>query len=791
MLPHAHALVALLCLALPAAEPEAGPTVGLVEVLPLTERVLLLHADEGHVVHHRRGQPRSEETVVVTPLDVAAAARADSYTIASPDDPAYREGVRPARVARKSKGTDFAWFADSWQDGRAVNRRPDHAKEHWLYLTLPAALRPGGTYTVATGGLFPNGASWTFRFDPATVRSEAVHVNTLGYVPDAPQKFGYVSAWTGDGGGLDVAPFVGRRFRLIDQADGRVAFEGKVAFRARGDQAETANAADSPPRGNYLNADVAECDFSGFAGRGRYVLAVDGVGGSFPFEVGAAVYRPAYYHVARALYHNRSGIALGHPFTEFPRPAPHNPKLTPGFAGKLLYTTVRWTEWGSEGGDPKALLAAAKGPIESAGWYQDAGDWDSYPSHLRVPRELLLAVDLAPENVGDRELDLPESGNGLPDLLDEAAWLPRFGHRLRAELLAKGYGTGGIGLRIAGDAFGPDEKTLPDGRKVGQGSWEDVDRTWVASGEDPWSTFGHAAAAAHLAFLLERGGWPDPEGVDWAAEARAADRWAREHTRPGDEAKGGSLRDARAWSAAALFRLTGEAEYARRFLADVADVGPGTVLDDDRAIGVILYLLPGGAGRPDPDARERLRAALYATADALVVDTPARRALRWGGNWYMPMLVGQQTTPMVLTAAAAERVAREDDPARARRYRAGLYTTCDYFLGGNALNTTWITGVGPRHPRQVFHMDAWYNGTGGFHPGLIPYGPWRKERDLGQGPWDVAWPHATVHPPIDAWPGNERWFDNRCSPMNSEFTVHQNLGPTAALFAVLAGPARP
>jgi hypothetical protein len=788
-----HALAALLVLPLVAASPEPEParTIGLVAVAPLTDRVVLLHADEGYVVHHRRGQPRSEETVVVTPLDADAAAKLDSYAITSPDDPAYRAPARPVRVARKAKGTDFAWFADSWEDGRAVNRRPDHAKEHWLYLTLPAPLKPGAAYTIATGDLFPNGRSWAFRYDPATVRSEAAHVNTLGYAPDAPQKFAYVSAWTGDGGGLDVGPIVGRTFRLIDRATGRVAFEGKVAFRAKGDRPETFHESDSPPRGNFLNADVAECDFSAFATPGTYAVAVEGVGASYPFEIGADVYRPAFRAVARALYHNRSGIALEAPYTEFARPAPHNPRLTPGFAGKLLYTAIRWTEWGSEGGDPKALLAESKGPIESAGWYQDAGDWDSYPSHLRVPRELLLAVDLAPENLGDGELNLPESGNGLPDLLDEAAWLPRFGHRLRAELLAKGYGTGGIGLRIAGDAFGSDEKTLPDGRKVGQGSWEDVGRTWVASGEDPWSTFGHAANAAHLAFLLRRGGWKDPQGIDWAAEAVAADRWAREHTRPGDEAKGGSLRDARAWAAAALFRLTGEAEYERRFLADTADVTPGTTLDDDRAAGVILYLLPGGAGRPEPAARDRLRSALYATADAQVIDTPAKRALRWGGNWYMPMLVGQQTTPMVLLAAAAERIARADDPDRARRYRAGLYTTCDYFLGGNALNTTWITGIGPRHPAQVFHMDAWYNGKDRFHPGLIPYGPWRKERDLGQGPWDVAWPHATAYPPIDAWPGNERWFDNRCSPMNSEFTVHQNLAPAAALFAVLCGPARP
>ena len=42
---------------------------------------------------------------------------------------------------------------------------------------------------------------------------------------------------------------------------------------------------------------------------------------------------------------------------------------------------------------------------------------------------------------------------------------------------------------------------------------------------------------------------------------------------------------------------------------------------------------------------------------------------------------------------------------------------------------TWVTGLGPRYPVQVFHMDAWYNGKGGFQPGMIPYGPWRKDKD--------------------------------------------------------------
>ncbi|MFO0957210.1 MAG: glycoside hydrolase family 9 protein [Isosphaeraceae bacterium] len=764
-----------------------GPEI--VEVRPLTDRIVLVHFDEGRVIHHERGRPRSDEKVIVAPLDSAAASRPESWSITSAEDPDFRDGRHPARVGRKSKGTDFAWFADAWKDGRAVNNRPDHAKEHWLYLMLDRPLKYA-RYVLDSGDIAGNGRSWPFWFYEATGRSEAVHVNPIGYAPDAHQKFAYVSHWMGDAGGLDIRPYIGRRCSLYLYNGFRAGevFSGKLALRATADRPETFHKADSPPDGNFLKADVAEFDFSAFDRPGLYWVVVEGIGQSGPFEIKPDAYRPAFRAVARGLYHNRSGIALEAPYTRFTRPAPHNPKLTPGFAGKLLYTDVRWTEWGSEGGEAKKLMAGVKGSIDSAGWYQDAGDWDSYETHLRVPQELLLAYEITPLNFRDGELNIPESGNGLPDILDEAAWLPRFCYRLRQELLAKGYGTGGIGLRIAGDAFGSDEKTLPDGTKVGQGSWEDVDRNWVASGEDPWSTYRYAGVAAHLAHCLKIAGKPDPEGVDWEAEARAAFDWARDHTRPGDDEAKHALKVPRAYASAALFRLTGDRRYEQQFARDTADITPATQLWDEIQFGPELYALPGGKAEGDPATLRRIRAALRVTAEA-IVDTAGKRALRWGGNWYMPMLVGQQTTPMVTPLAVAMAVERDADPERSARYRSVLQTTCDYFLGGNALNMTWVTGLGPRHPRHVFHMDAWYNGRGEFHPGIIPYGPWRKEKDEGQGPWDAAWPHKTVYPPIDAWPGNERWFDNRCSPMNSEFTVHQNSAPAAAIFGILCAPA--
>ncbi len=431
-------------------------------------------------------------------------------------------------------------------------------------------------------------------------------------------------------------------------------------------------------------------------------------------------------------------------------------------------------------------MAESPGALNDTwGWYQDAGDWDSYETHLRVAQELLLVYFMAPGNFRDGELNIPESGNGIPDLLDEAAWLPRFCHRLRHELIAKKWGTGGLGLRVAGDAFGSDEGTTADGKKVGRGSWEDTDRTWMVSGEDPWSTYRYAGAAANLALAIPR----DPEGVDWAREARECYAWARANTRPGDEERnGGRLRPLRAYAAASLFALTGEKAHEEQFARDTQGIDPGTYIwDEQQRYGPAVYALNG---KGDAATVKRITGALFHTADEELITTPSKRALRWGGNFSMPMLVGQQTTPLVLDGAVGYTLARRTDPERARKYLAALYTTCDYFLGTNALNQTWMTGVGPRSPTEIFHMDAWYNGKGKYHEGLIPYSPWRKSKDQGQGPWDVDWANATAYPHIDQWPGNERWFSNRCSPMGSEFTVHQNIGPAAAIYGFLCAAPR-
>jgi hypothetical protein len=43
---------------------------------------------------------------------------------------------------------------------------------------------------------------------------------------------------------------------------------------------------------------------------------------------------------------------------------------------------------------------------------------------------------MGPRKFHDHELNIPESGNGVPDILDEAAWLPRFCQRQEMVLFA-------------------------------------------------------------------------------------------------------------------------------------------------------------------------------------------------------------------------------------------------------------------------------------------------------------------------------------------------------------------
>ncbi|MEL6650531.1 MAG: glycoside hydrolase family 9 protein, partial [Bacteroidota bacterium] len=665
----------------------------LVEVLPLHQNLLMVHFDDGYVRHHLLGERRDNEWVVATPLDVALAGQASTYLLSSNDDMQYQNGLSPLIVYRKSKATDFTWLCQGW-NGNCVNTDPDHAKEHWLYLELPFGLTAGNTYQLSFPGLTGIN-SISFTYNDLAQRSEAVHVNQLGYDPDAGEKFGYVYHWAGDAGAVDFGAYDGNSFYLIDTLNGNFAYSGNLAFRKAADNQETGQIGMVPPFGNHLAAAVYECDFSAFSGTGSFRLCVEGVGCSFPFDINNGVYQEPLQAVMNGLYQQRSGIATTAAYTDQPRPAPHHPSLTPGFGGKLVYSTFRYPDFNESDSNPAdkaAIDAAVLGPLNVWGWYQDAGDWDGYYSHTQVPLHLLWLYEMGASEFGDGQFLLPEESNGFPDLLDEASWLPRFLYRLRQELMTQNYGTGGVGGgRVFGDLWG--EAFLPDESTIA--SWQDTARTWVVTGEDPFMSYKYAGLAAHLALLLSENALTDPDGIDWAQEANEAYTWAASNTQPQDSFQFSlPMEHVRLYAAANLFRLTGDNSYQSQFSNDLAQVPMDVIFDEEILFGLATYLAAEQQQSLDPTTKATVESRFEAHADYIMLDFRDDRACRWGGNWFLPFMIGQSTTPLVQAGILGHYLFKDAKPQKAQQYRDGIHSTADYFLGQPPLNMCWITRLG-------------------------------------------------------------------------------------------------
>ncbi len=177
----------------------------------------------------------------------------------------------------------------------------------------------------------------------------------------------------------------------------------------------------------YLGLDAAsgdactQVDFSSLTVTGRYVAQLD-VGNhdgdlnidsrwirSAPFEIKAQPYAQALLASQKMFYYQRTRTALKEPYTLWDADDDDYTRATASHSddnvGWLLDTYP----------NKEKRLTLQKG------WH-DAGNFDMYiPSTAPTVQTLLWAHELRPAVFGDAN-NIPESGNGIPDILDEATW---------------------------------------------------------------------------------------------------------------------------------------------------------------------------------------------------------------------------------------------------------------------------------------------------------------------------------------------------------------------------------
>ncbi|MEV6808295.1 glycoside hydrolase family 9 protein [Streptomyces sp. NPDC051132] len=447
------------------------------------------------------------------------------------------------------------------------------------------------------------------------------------------------------------------------------------------------------PRGVDASSgqNVHSIDFGSYGGHGTgYTLVADGET-SHPFDIDAAAYRRLRLDSVKYYYTQRSGIAI-------------RDDLRPGYGRAAGHLNVAPNQ-----GD--ANVPCQPGVCDytadvTGGWY-DAGDHGKYVVNggiatwelLSTYERSLLTRTGHPAALGDGSLALPESGNKVPDILDEARWELEF--LLKMQVPA--------GQPLAGMVH----------HKVHDEQWTGLP---LLPGQDPQkrelhppttaATLNLAATAAQAARLYR------PYDKAFAARALTAARTAwnaalahpDRYADPADGTGGGAygdddVTDEFYWAAAELYLTTGERQFAGHVLgspAHTADIFGPTGFDWGRTaaagrldLALVSSRLPG---------RDQVRRSVIQGADTYLATLTAHPY----GMPYAPAGNGYDwgSSHQVLNNAVV--LATAYDLTGARKYRDGALQAMDYILGRNALNISYVTGYGEvsshnQHSRWYAH----------------------------------------------------------------------------------------
>ncbi len=699
-----------------------------------------------------------DERLIYTP-DRYVGARLDSnwadapasYRVTSADDPGYTAGIVPAAAFRKTRPTDLGRVGprNAWQF--------DSPSESVVYLRLPRPLSQGKSYQVSFQGA-PL-APLTLRYEPRQLRSEAVHVSQVGFHPGDPAKVAFLSCWLGSGGPLDYRPGLG--FEVVDVGTGRVVFKGAtVLAKAKDDRTEDAY------KRNFNGTDVYVMDFAGLRRPGRYVVSVQGIGCSHPFAIRDDAWRAAFTVSARGFYHQRSGIALGPPYTTFRRARSFHPAdgVTVRASSCALMDSGNGLNYrGSDKNNFQQLVAGKTDRIVPDAWgaYMDAGDWDRRIQHLVVSHYLLELFEMFPGYFDGLTLNIPESNDGLPDLVSEALFNLDGYRRMQA---ADGGIRGGI--------------ESAEHPRVGEGSWqESLDVFAYAPGI--WSSHWYAGAAARAATVL-RSLASDVASVYTDSAVRAMEYAERRWPELGQpNVKGGGVVDTRNMAAAALYRLTGDERWHRVFLETTAFTDPKADVfkwpTHEQRDSAWVYL---NTKREDVNraVQRNCRAATLREADERVRGV-RKTGFRWTRNPWRPASWGSFSVPDAIGLVRAHRVT--GDP----RYLSAAVLTCQFTVGANPMNLCLTTGLGHKAPLHPLHIDS--RVTDQPPPaGLTVFGPLGHKE--GKGQWGQKLASQTLFPAFEKWPVAEAYWDVFWYPAMCEFTVQGSMAPTAYVFGYLA-----
>jgi len=548
----------------------------------------------------------------------------------------------------------------------------DPSAEFAFHMGDPGAKAP---VTVCIDDLHLTDPEFTPAPKTPAVSVPPIRVNQLGYYPKGPKR----ATWVVQGSDAPALAGKATPFEIVDST-------GAVVHRGT-----TLPFGKDPTSGLF----VQRIDFSSYRENGEglriRVKAADGTASaeSDPFAIRPSVLKALSRDALRYFYYTRSGIALVQPYVENDR-----------WLRPVGHPTDKQV--------PCAPDAKCSYSLDvSGGWY-DAGDYGKYVVNGGLSVWLLMNLWEASQQLSlpvagakDGDLHLPESGNKLPDLLDEARW--------EMDWLLK--------------------MQVPEGdANAGLVHHKMHDTDWSALGTPPVlgdnprqlrpvstaATLNLAATAAQAARVFAK---LDPKFAERCLSA-AKRAWAAAEAHPdliitnADNRGGGAyddatLSDERFWAASELFVTTGDKAYfgilskSPHYLQLKAHESATPEAMDWRTTDALGTLSLALESRSTPvSVREANRKSIVNVAEKYLAMSKADGFGQpyvgahyvWGSNSFI-------VNNGVIMAYAH---AFTKDP----RFLAGAAAAMDYVLGRNALGKSYVSGYGAR-PLTNPHHRLW------------------------------------------------------------------------------------
>jgi len=481
---------------------------------------------------------------------------------------------------------------------------------------------------------------------------------------------------------------------FLKTAEGKTVFVGPAVSWKEG-----ATDDDSGDRGWWF-------DFSSVKQPGEYyIYDPDNQDRSPIVRIGDGVYRKVLRAATRMYYYQRLGTPIPEENAEGP------------WSDQVAYPQDAQTHYVNAKDDPSQYR-------DMIGGWMDAGDTDKYPPfNGDVINPLLYAYTANPKVFTD-DFGIPESGNGLPDILDEVKYQLDWLVRMQ-------FPDGSVPVKMGNIDF-----------KGAYPLWKDV-RPRYYGPKDSGATIYTCCNFAHAARVYGKFPAWKAYAADLQRRALLAWDWFQTHPRTyntdSGEIKSGIANRTKdeqdrmeAYAAINLFGLTGDEKYqdairqnigASRQMADPV----WTPYESGAGEALIDYMTMPGA---DPALVGKIRKKLVDSVQSDHFDPPVEadlyRAWMEPGNYHWGSNSVRAAWGVVALQAAAASGVDEETKQRLRQRAADMLHS---FHGVNPLSLVYLTNMekfgAARSVTGIFHA-RYGDGTPFSHnppPGYVPGGP--------------------------------------------------------------------